>query len=43
MENLERNLQRFSSPPVFFGAVYQEEDKLKLYPIEYFENWRRET
>ena len=25
--------------PVFFGAVYREEDRLKLYPIEYFTEW----
>lgn len=25
--------------PVFFGIVYREEDRLKLYPIEYFTAW----
>lgn len=25
--------------PVFFGEVYREEDRLKLYPIEYFTQW----
>ena len=25
--------------PVFFGSVYREGDRLKLYPIEFFTEW----
>lgn len=25
--------------PVFFGIVYREGDRLKLYPIEFFTKW----
>lgn len=25
--------------PVFFGIIYRDEDRLKLYPIEYFTDW----
>ena len=25
--------------PVFFGIVYREDDRLKLYPIEFFTEW----
>ena len=29
--------------PVFFGIVYREEDRLKLYPIEFFTEWGEDT
>lgn len=29
--------------PVFFGIVYREKDRLKLYPIEFFTDWREES
>ena len=25
--------------PVFFGIVYREDERLKLYPIEFFTKW----
>lgn len=40
MDTLERNMGAFPVPPVFFGRVYRDGDMLKLYPIEYFQNWR---
>ncbi len=42
-EWLERTAQKIQkSPdlrPVFFGTVYREEDKIKLFPIEIFTDW----
>ena len=29
--------------PVFFGIVYREGDRLKLYPIEFFTKWGEDT
>ena len=29
--------------PVFFGIVYRENDRLKLYPIEFFTEWEAST
>ena len=39
LEALEQNAVPSPEPPVFFGSVYREGDKIKFYPIEYFENW----
>ena len=39
LEELERQVRRGQRPPVFFGAVYREENLLKFYPIEYFTDW----
>ena len=29
--------------PVFFGVVFRESDRLKLYPIEFFTEWGEDT
>ena len=40
LEQLARRLRRKPDfRPVFFGLIYREEDRLKLYPIEYFAEW----
>lgn len=40
LEDLSRQLQRQPmARPVFFGVLYREDDRLKLYPIEVFTNW----
>ncbi len=40
LEQLADSLKGASRPsPVFFGIVYREDDRLKLYPIEFFTEW----
>lgn len=40
LERLQARLERERDlRPVFFGIVYRDEDRLKLYPIEYFTEW----
>lgn len=40
MDRLALRLRQYPElRPVFFGVVYREEDRLKLYPIEYFTDW----
>ena len=40
LEALARRLKEAEDlRPVFFGTVYREGDRLKLYPIEYFSQW----
>lgn len=40
LEQLADSLKGASAPsPVFFGIVYREGDRLKLYPIEFFTQW----
>jgi len=39
LEGLEQQLRRGHRPPVFFGEVSREEDRITLYPIEFFADW----
>ena len=40
LERFAARLQRRpDAAPVFFGTVYREGDRLKLYPIELFADW----
>lgn len=44
LERLADRLERESAlSPVFFGIVYREGDRLKLYPIECFTEWGEDT
>lgn len=40
MEALEDDMVEPEAEPVFFGSVYRDGDKLKLYPIECYLKWR---
>ena len=43
MEQLADSLKNKPLPsPVFFGIVYREDDRLKLYPIEFFTEWGKD-
>lgn len=44
LEQLAGSLEGTSRlSPVFFGVVYREDDRLKLYPIEFFTEWGDDT
>lgn len=40
LENLERQLAQGAEGLVFFGICHRDGDRIKLYPIEYFLDWR---
>lgn len=39
VRTLEAMEQKMDHAPVFFGELYRDGDKLKLYPIEFFTDW----
>lgn len=43
LEDVAKRVDMGLSAPVFFGEVYREGDRIKLYPIEVYEEWGERT
>lgn len=39
LEGLSEEIRKEKKPPVFFGEVYRDDERIKFYPIEFFTDW----